>query len=707
MALDFSSPSARVVYSNIGNLNTGTKSILLDFYMPSSTLQANNDLFSATRNAGSDTFQNFILQLSDEGGTVNSIRSAHFGSATGQAYTASNVLSAGHWNRIVWTCSNCAAPSPLNTKIYVNSISLPILGGSLGNNLGSTAGDICIGNRAHLDRGVNGQIARFAIVNRIADEDEIQKFEDGLKPTDIFAEADLLLAPSTDFQENWHSHLGGTSNMATLSSVVHVVDPTYGISMVASSMSALSQNSYIENDSGPLPGALNGVSKLPKYIQVSHAENQQSTLTVQVVGSFDGATVSEELSTISVSSNQTEVYLVPRKFAYRDTTRDWLTIQARVNNVDGSSVKKFKVSESDFDLNQNFTLDTKLWWRPVSGTKDDWTLFDNNLLENGVITSYNSTPFGVSDILVGDQPGYYYNDIVSDVSDWLLSPYVTNPHGADENGVISTLTNIQDENGRSSGSLNQYAIRISDTQPPIHPSLNAKIKLLIFANIHSGEMVAKWAVKGLVEWLIGNDINASDVRKNFEIYIVWVNSTGLYLGHPVGSEFTGLNADKNLNRDWGDFELEATRKVRDWASGIDPRDLRFVIDFHNLTWSSSDKIFRDPTPISISFCDSVDLHYSNSITQQNNTASSGFTTFYYKNQYNVEGATLEPRRGTNSIAVYEQFGQAVARGLNTMLANEAFGRFGEATNELHPPLNSMEATTQARLKTSVSSICFW
>ncbi len=707
MALDFSSPSSRVVYSNIGNLNAGAKSILLDFFMPSNALQANNDFFSATRNAGNDTFQNFLLQLSDEGGTVNSIRSAHFGSATGQAYTASNVLTAGEWSRIVWTCSDCATPSPSNTKIYVNAVSQPVFGGSSGSGLGATNGDICIGNRAHLDRGVKGQIARFAVLDRVASESEVQEFEAGLKPIEIFSETELLLAPKTYFLESWASETNGNLNAAALSNVTHISDPTYGVASVRGNSVVFTQNGSVSNSSVGLEGSLVGSVENPIVSQKSIVSNQVSSSPIRVVGDFDGGTVNEHLSEISFQANQTDVTLIPRKFTYRDSSADWLTVQALVKNVGGAGTVRFKVSETDFDLSQRFTSETKLWWRPTSGTKDDWSLFDHNVLVNGTVTSYNSSSFDVPDILVGDQPGYYYEDIAADVSKWLQSPHVASPLGADADGSISILSSVEDENGRLSGALKQYALRVSDVQGPSHPGLNKKIKILVFANVHPGEMVAKWSVKGFIDWLISSSSDATSARRNFEVYVVWVNSSGLFLGHPVGSVFVGPQAHKNLNRDWGDFDLEATRQVRDWVSQHVAENLQYVIDFHNLTWSNVDKIFRDPSSISIAFSNAVDAHYLDPIAQQNNTAPSGFTTHYFKNQYGVDGATLEPRRGSNNLAAYQNFGEAVGRGLTHMLSSGAFGHFGVSSTQLRSSRVSLLASADVRLGNGRISNFLW
>lgn len=705
MALSFSNSSARVVYSNIGNMNFGAKSILLDFFMPSNALQANSDFFSATRNSGNDTFQNFLLQLSDEGGTINSVRAAHFGSVTGHAYTASNVLSVGQWNRIVWTCSNCAEPSPVNTKIYVNAISQENLGGSVGSNIGLTNGDVCIGNRAHLDRGIDGQIARFAVVNRVATENEIQKFEVGLKPSEIFPSGNLLLAPKTLFFENWESEISGAVNAAVLSNVTHVQDPTYGIVSVANALNRFSQRAVAQQSGASTQRVLQGITVLHRINQSAVTNVQVSGFPLEVVGNFDGGTVDSAATLIVPQAAETSVTLVPRKFAYRDTSRDWLTIQARVNNVGGAGPIKFLLAETDFDLDQRFTSETKLWWRPVSSTKNDWALFEHNILTNGVLSAYNSSEFNTSDIFVGDQPGYYYGEIVDDVSNWLSSPYVTSPQGADISGAVSTLSSTSDEFGRFSGELNQHAIKISDAHVPEHPELKNKIRILIFANIHPGEMVAKWAVKGFVDWLIGGSAEASSTRKNFEIFIVWVNATGLFLGHPVGSELTGPYSNKNLNRDWGDFNLEATRKARDWIAGNIGSDIAYVIDFHNLTWGNSDGIFRDPTSLSLAFCDAVDLHYSGSIVQQANTASAGFTTFYYKSTYGIDGATLEPRRGSNDLTSYQEFGRAVGHALQHMLNTGAFGRFGTVSVRLPSPnISSSICLTQKSNRAKISPV---
>ncbi|TQV80802.1 LamG-like jellyroll fold domain-containing protein [Denitrobaculum tricleocarpae] len=685
MALEFNGTSSRVVYSNVGNLNAGAKSILLDFFLPGSAFQINNDFFSATRNSGQDTFQNFLLQLSDEGGTNNSVRAAHFGAVTGQAYTASDVLTVGQWNRIVWTCSDCSAPSVLNTKIYVNGVSQAIFGGSTGSNLGATNGDVCIGNRAHLDRGINGQIARFALVDRVADESEVSQFELGLPPDAIFSNNDFLLKPTTTYLSNWNSVIGGNTNTASLSNVNQALDPTYGLASTSTRLTSLRQTISVTNSTPSGQSVLSGQSSLSVPAQLLTSTVVPPVADVGVSGEFDGATLDAGASSVQLSGLDATVTLVPRKFPYRNAGNDWLTVQALVSGVNSVNSIEFRLSETDFDFDQKFTPETKLWWRPVLGSKEEWTLFDNNVLANGTLSASNNSSFSTPDIYVADQPGYYYGDVVNDIGEWLSSPFVTPTSGAETDGSISTLTSIEDENGRISGPLKQHALRIADDSVLVHPKIGAKLRILAFANVHSGEMVAKWAVKGFVDWLIGSSNEAADVRRNFEVFVVWVNSTGLFLGHPVGSEFTGTFAHKNLNRDWGDFDLEASRNVRNWITSDLNNELDFIIDFHNLTWSTDDRIFRDPTSVAIEFSDAVDARYSGNITQQENTAPSGFTTYYYKINHGIEGATLEPRRGSNSLSNYQQFGSAVGAALQDMLESGAFGRFTRSSTQLPYP----------------------
>ncbi len=701
MALSFDGNSTRVVYDNIGNLNSGAKSILLDFFLPNSASQINNDFFSATRNSGPDTFQNFLLQLSDEGGTINSVRAAHFGTDTGQVYTTSDVLAVGQWNRIVWTCSNCAQPSILNTKIYVNAVSQAIQGGSTGSALGATNGDVCIGNRAHLDRGINGQIARFVIIDRVADEAEIDKFELGFQPDEIFSTGDFLLKPNTAYLSNWDSVVDGTLNPAVISNASQIQDPSYGLASVSTVMGFVAQKALSSKSVSSNENAIVGVAGMGFPSQNSAVITEPVTISTEIRGSFDGGTIDEMASSVDLSSFDVKVTLKPRKFPYRASGVNWLTVQGRINNVDDANSLKVLLSETDFDLGQSFTTETKLWWRSVTGTKEDWSLFDNNVITAGNLVASNNSVFSVKDIYIGDQPGYYYTDLVNDVQEWLDSPYVLAPEGASIDASISTLTSVADENGRLSGPLKQYALRISDNTST---STSTKLRILVFANIHPGEMVAKWAVKGFVEWLIGGSAKANLTRQNFEVFVVWVNSTGLFLGHPVGSELTGAFADKNLNRDWGDFDLEATRKARDWILAHLGSDISYVIDFHNLTWNSEDRIFRDPTAISIAFCDAVDANYSGNIVQQGNTAPGGFTTHYFKENFGVEGATLEPRRGTNSLHVYQQFGAAAAEALRDMFVNGDFGRFASAKTQ-NSVLRAKGSATNSTVEKSAHAAC--
>jgi hypothetical protein len=187
---------------------------------------------------------------------------------------------------------------------------------------------------------------------------------------------------------------------------------------------------------------------------------------------------------------------------------------------------------------------------------------------------------------------------------------------------------------------------------------------------------------------------------------VWVNSTGLVLGHPVSSVFVGEHAHKNLNRDWGDFNLEATQKARDWINAELSNSFVFVTDHHNLTWTADDRIFREPTAKSVGFCDAVDSNYSGTVVQQNNTAVSGFTTHYYKSGFGIDGATLEPRRGSNSLSAFQEFGAAVGAAFQDMLEAGLFGHFMESAPHLPSTVSNILSASEngARSKTVISSM---
>jgi len=109
------------------------------------------------------------------------------------------------------------------------------------------------------------------------------------------------------------------------------------------------------------------------------------------------------------------------------------------------------------------------------------------------------------------------------------------------------------------------------------PVANKK-NLYIIGRQHAAEASSSHMLKGLIDFLISDDIYAHGFRNNYVWYIVpMVNPDGVYVGN---SRATSEGND--ANRDWGNDDTEEVTLVRNHISTIDAGDgIDMFIDWHS------------------------------------------------------------------------------------------------------------------------------
>jgi hypothetical protein len=114
------------------------------------------------------------------------------------------------------------------------------------------------------------------------------------------------------------------------------------------------------------------------------------------------------------------------------------------------------------------------------------------------------------------------------------------------------------------------------TNPAI--SADAKDEIYIIGRQHAAETASSYMLKGMIDFLISDDDDASAMRNHFVWYLVpMVNPDGVYEGNSRATSEL-----RDLNRDWGNFESDEINTVRGNIELIDNADgIDMFIDWHN------------------------------------------------------------------------------------------------------------------------------
>lgn len=162
---------------------------------------------------------------------------------------------------------------------------------------------------------------------------------------------------------------------------------------------------------------------------------------------------------------------------------------------------------------------------------------------------------------------YTYADSETDLAVWDDSPYVT-------------VTDI----GNSVQSRTMHLVTIQDTNSPV-AAADKKVYWFI-ARQHPMESMASYAIKGIINFLIGSTDEAKLMRRSSIFKIIpMMNPDGVYLGH------TTANAEYcNLNREWTDVtpdpDIETDEvynahvAIDNWMNSGTPADADVITDMH-------------------------------------------------------------------------------------------------------------------------------
>ncbi|TWT78316.1 Zinc carboxypeptidase [Posidoniimonas polymericola] len=255
-------------------------------------------------------------------------------------------------------------------------------------------------------------------------------------------------------------------------------------------------------------------------------------------------------------------------------TGDWKWLYFRADGVQSTSPV--------FSIGDNFeTGASSLNGHAMvySYDQQDWFFFDNNVRNaaSGTFRFWNSTPFAQDGVYVAYGLPYPAGRAASHSLSLASSPWVTDLPSSVGLLTVGQSPGGVDDLGRAIAPSDLYGYRVHD------PSGAADRATVVLASgVHANETLGNFVLEGLVDFLIGDSLEAALLRKaaDFAVYPL-ANPDGRLAGY---NRSTVANESQDPNRYWdspsygGIPELQTigSAMLADTAESAD-----YLIDFHS------------------------------------------------------------------------------------------------------------------------------
>ncbi len=287
------------------------------------------------------------------------------------------------------------------------------------------------------------------------------------------------------------------------------------------------------------------------------------------------------LESYSLSSGST-VNLVGRDNYYPG---EWKWVYFKASGVNGFT--------PTFRIDDNFSVGSVANdnWR-YSYDNENWTPFDNHGVSGGLFQVSNNSAFTQDEVWVAYSLPYSYGRAADKVNEWKLHPHVGPTISSNADLVIGQSPGGIDDLGRTVTPKDMWGFKVTDPSVPAA----GKTKIVMVSGMHAQETLGNHALDGTIDWLLGNDSRAAELRKTAEFYVYpMLNPDGRYAGYNRG---TVQNPNQDPNRFWSptgsnnwqskpDIKLAGEAMMADLevASG---GEADYFIDYHSTVSSSSD-----------------------------------------------------------------------------------------------------------------------
>jgi hypothetical protein len=218
---------------------------------------------------------------------------------------------------------------------------------------------------------------------------------------------------------------------------------------------------------------------------------------------------------------------------------------------------------------------------------ENWAFFDQNRRDSQAktFTFSNDSAFEEDRIVIAYSFPYPYQRVVDHVNRINESPWVSPTRSGDLNLVIGQSAGGTDCVGRGVPPHDLFGFVITD------PTVDLpKVKISITGGVHANEVLANHVLEGLIDFLVGEDPRADQLRQSAEFFIYpMVNPDGRFAGYNRGgvehvSRDTNRFWDEDLYGDMKEIRTVAEALVRDTEGSV-----TWHIDFHS--WSNTSAHF--------------------------------------------------------------------------------------------------------------------
>ncbi|MEO0529992.1 MAG: M14 family zinc carboxypeptidase [Planctomycetota bacterium] len=211
--------------------------------------------------------------------------------------------------------------------------------------------------------------------------------------------------------------------------------------------------------------------------------------------------------------------------------------------------------------------------------QEQWFFFDNNNRSAAAdtFTFSNNAAFTNNRVYVAYGLPYSVGRATSHTQQVAASPYVSPTASGDANLVVGQSPGGIDDIGRAIPQQDLYGYRITD------PSVSGpKAKIVLAGGIHSNETLGNYTLEAMVDYLLGDTLEAALLRRRSEFYVYpMINPDGRLAGY---NRSTVEDVNRDPNRSWdppnydGQTEIAAIGEamIADTGGRTD-----FYIDFHS------------------------------------------------------------------------------------------------------------------------------
>lgn len=208
-----------------------------------------------------------------------------------------------------------------------------------------------------------------------------------------------------------------------------------------------------------------------------------------------------------------------------------------------------------------------------------WAFFDNNVrtASQNRFAFWNDAAFNQDRAYVAYGLPYPLGRVENLIATATASPWASPTLSADGQFVVGSSPGGVDDLGRTIAPQNLYGFTITDST-----ATASKAKVALVGGVHANETLGSYTLEGLTEFLLGDSLEATLLRKRAEFYIYpMANPDGRLAGY---NRSTVARESLDPNRFWdppayggvGELQAVGAAMLADMAGNAD-----ILIDFHS------------------------------------------------------------------------------------------------------------------------------